>query len=292
MLRLIHLQTVQGAIFVDDIDDGLPNKTTHTKGTVSDPKAYPRDGYANKPKQPAYIPRRKINFPGTPGYIDLKETDRVVESADHGKIFKLKTVGLISVTSFVPSDLTAPAISGVTLDTPATNDVTIAGTKFLSLAPEVTSVHLYGPGVGDVTLTKAQIEAVAPGAVTDTSIIIDSTLVPGLAGSDHITVTSDTLLSNVFNIPAHAPVLQTDTVVPATSLTLGGRGFSGLVSVTLAGAGFGAPGTILAATILSHGGSITSTQIVMLTADIGTLAAGDTAVATNATGASNTLTLT
>jgi hypothetical protein len=80
MLRLIHAQTVQGALLVDDIDDGLPNKTAHRLGSVADPNAYARDGYANKPKQSCYIPRVKPTDATIPGYIDLEESTRVLPS--------------------------------------------------------------------------------------------------------------------------------------------------------------------------------------------------------------------
>jgi len=201
MLRLIHSQTVQGALLVDDIDDGLPNKQTHTLGTTADPNAYPRDGYANKPKQPCYVPRVKPTDATVAGFIDLDETPRVVLSADRGKIAGLNTAGLVSIVSLSPGDLTAPAITAVTLNAPAAGDVTIDGTNFLSVAPDSSSVHLVGAGVGDVTLTTAQILAVAPGAVGDTQIIIDSTLIAGLASADDITVNSDDQDSNIFPVP-------------------------------------------------------------------------------------------
>jgi hypothetical protein len=201
MLRLIHSQTQQGPLLVDDIDDGLPNKTAYRQGSVSDPNAYARDGYANKPKQPCYIPRVKPTDTTLPGYIDLEETGRVLHSSGGGKILGMQAAGLLSVVSFVESDLDAPVITGVTLDSPAAGDVTIDGTSFLSVSPEVTSVHLYGAGVGDVTLTKAQIEAVAPGAVSDIQIIIDSTLIPGLTSNDSVVVRADAQDSNIFLVP-------------------------------------------------------------------------------------------
>ena len=88
MLRLVHAQTIQGAILVDDIDDGLPNKDVHRLGSTADPKAYVRDGYANKPKQACYVPRTQSaeGFPLIPGYITLNETPRVTLSAGKGKI--------------------------------------------------------------------------------------------------------------------------------------------------------------------------------------------------------------
>jgi hypothetical protein len=200
MLRLIHSQTVSGALLVDDIDDGLPNKTAHRLGSTADPKAYVRDGYANKPKQPCYIPRVKAANPVIAGYIDLEETDRVLLSADRGKIKGMQTAGLITVVSHTHADIVTPSVTSATLDAPAAGDVTIGGTGFLSVLPEITSVHLAGAGVGDVTLTQAQIVAVSPGAVTNTSIIIDSTLIAGLTVGDTIQVFADALSSNIFTI--------------------------------------------------------------------------------------------
>lgn len=189
MLRLIHTQTVQGALLVDDIDDGLPNKLTHRLGSTGDPKAYKRDGYANEPKQPCYIPRVSASNAALPGYIDLNETPRVQLSAAQGKIAGLQRDGKITVVSLVAADLATPVISSATMDAPAAGDVTIAGSGFLSVSPNVTSVRVFGAGVGDVTLTQSQITGVAPGAVGATSIVIDSTLLPGLVDWDAATAT-------------------------------------------------------------------------------------------------------
>lgn len=203
MLRLIHSQTQQGALLVDDIDDGLPNKTAHRMGSTADPNAYARDGYANKPKQPCYIPRVKPTDATVAGYIDLEETARVLHSAGNGKIAGLQatTPPLISVVSFVESDLDAPVITGAAL---AAGDLTIDGTSFLSVTPEITTVRMWGPTVGGteaapaITLTSAQIVAVAPGAVGDTQIIIDATLLGLLAIGDNVTVRADAQVSNTF----------------------------------------------------------------------------------------------
>jgi len=201
MLRLIHTQSNQGAILVDDLDDGLPNKNVHRLGSTGDPDAYKRDGYANEPKQACYIPRTKPTDATIAGYIDLNETQRVLLSAENGKIAGLQTAGLITVVSLTASDLAAPVITAVTLNSPAAGDVTIDGTGFLSVDPEITSVRLWGAGVGDVTLTAAQILAVAPGAVGDTQIIIDATLIAGLASGDDVAVTADAQVSNTFPAP-------------------------------------------------------------------------------------------
>jgi hypothetical protein len=198
MLRLIHEQTVTGALLIDDIDDGLPNKQVKRLGSTANPDVYHRDGYANAAKQPCYIPRTNPLDATQPGYIDLEETQRVTHSAFSGKIKGFQDAGLLRVVSLVASDLVAPEVTAATLDDPAAGDVTIDGTAFLSVDPGVTSVRLFGAGVGDVTLTQAQIEAVAPGAVSDTEIIIDSTLIAGLAVGDSIVVTSDGQDSNTF----------------------------------------------------------------------------------------------
>lgn len=178
MLRLIHNQVGLGALYVDDLDDGLPNKEVHRMGSTADPKAYPRDGYANKPKQPCYIPRVKPGEPTIQGYIDVKETDRVTRSAGGGKIAGLQQAGFITVVSFVPSDLTAPTLATAVLDSPGVGDLTLTGTGFLSLTPDVTTVILTGTGA--VTLTATQITS-GGGSVSDTSIVILAASVPGIA---------------------------------------------------------------------------------------------------------------
>lgn len=201
MLRLIHAQTNQGAILVDDIDDGLPNKQVHRLGSLGDPAAYKRDGYANEPKQPVYVPRTKPTDATVAGFVDLNETQRVLLSAENGKIAGLQTAGLISVVSLTAADLAAPVVTAAEVDLPAAGDIQIDGTGFLSVAPDTTSVQLWGAGVGalpGITLTLAQIIAVAPGAVSNTQIIIDSTLVPSLAAGDNVAVTADGQVSNTF----------------------------------------------------------------------------------------------
>jgi hypothetical protein len=197
MLRLIHTQTVQGPIRVDDIDDGLPNKEVHRLGSSGDPKAYRRDGYANADKQKCYVPRVKAGETTIPGYIDLRETRRVTLSSGKGKISKLQTAGYITVVSFLPSDIVTPNIATATLGSPGAGDVTLAGTGFLSVSPDISTVHLFGAGVGNVTLTSTQILGGAGGAFTNTSIVIDTLLVPGLATGDSIQVRADGLLSNI-----------------------------------------------------------------------------------------------
>lgn len=206
MLRLVHAQTVLGPLYVDDIDDGLPNKQVKRLGSTADPNAYVRDGYANLPKQKCYIPRTKPGDATVPGYIDLDETQRVAHSAFKGKIRGLQRSGLISIVSLTASDLATPVVTNAQIDVPATGDVTITGTGFLSVAPDVTKVLLWGAGVGGtlaapgLTLTTAQIIAVAPGAVGATSIVIDTTINGALAAGDRVAVLADGRLSNSFVI--------------------------------------------------------------------------------------------
>lgn len=174
MLRLIHNQVGLGGILVDDLDDGLPNKEVQRMGSVADPKAYKRDGYANEPKQPSYIPRVKAGEPTIAGYIDLKETDRVTRSAAGGKIAGLVRAGLITVVSFVPSDLTTPTVATANLGTPGAGDLTITGTGFLSLTPDVTSVVITGTGAQIIPATLFN-------SISDTVIVILAVNVPGVA---------------------------------------------------------------------------------------------------------------
>ena len=201
MLRLIHSQTIQGAIYVDDIDDGLPNKNVHRLGSSGDPRAYVRDGYANKPKQACYIPRTKPTDAAIAGFIDLNESQRVLLSAENGKIAGLQTAGLITVVSLTAADLVAPNITSATLGAPGAGDVTIGGTGFLSVTPDISTVRLFGAGVGDVTLTSAQVLAGTGGVFTNTQIVVDTLLAPSLASGDSIIVTADGQASNTFVIP-------------------------------------------------------------------------------------------
>lgn len=188
MKRLIHAQQGTGAILIDDIDDGLPNKTAHRLGSTADPNAVAKDGYANAPKQGSYVPYAKKTDSTVKGYLDLQETTRVTFSAERGKIAGFLRAGKISVVDLVASDLTAPTTSSAAIDTPATGDVTIAGTGFLSVSPEVTTVIFAGTGVGSKkTLTSAQI-VTGGGSVGATSIVIKAASVAGLVVGDTVKV--------------------------------------------------------------------------------------------------------
>jgi len=180
MLRLVHNQTVQNAILVDDIDDGLPNKEVHRLGSTADPNAYVRDGIIGKPKQPCYVPRTQADqgFPLIPGYINLNETQRVTLSAGKGKIYGFQNSGHISVVSLVAANIKAPTLATAQIGVPGVGDLTLTGTTFLSVTPDVTTVVITGTGA--VTLTAAQI-LLGGGTVTAISIVIPAALVPGIA---------------------------------------------------------------------------------------------------------------
>lgn len=195
MLRLIHNQSTTSALLVDDIDDGLPNKMTHRLGSSGDPKAYDRDGYANSPKQPCYVPTKKPTNPAISGYIDLKQTEKVILSAGKGKIKKLSDAGFITVVSFTMDDVAAPAITVADLGTPGVGQITITGTRLLSLAPNESSVLVTGTG-GPLALTQTAIVA-AGGTFTNTSIVIPAAMVPGVAlTTTSVKVMADDQLSN------------------------------------------------------------------------------------------------
>lgn len=179
MLRLIHQQTVQGAILVDDIDDGLPNKEVHRLGSTGDPKAYVRDGYANKAKQPCYVSRTKPGDPTRPGYIDLNETEKVTFSYGKGKVSKMLTAGLLRKVDYVASQVATPVLTTADLGTPGPGELTISGTTFLSLDPNDTFVYLTGTGA--VTIVCDAAFLLAGGTISGTTIYIPAALIPGVA---------------------------------------------------------------------------------------------------------------
>lgn len=176
MLRLIHTQVAAGALLVNDIDDGLPNKTA--RRLIAPADQYERDGYANKPKQKCYVPRVNAADITQPGYIDLTETDRVLLSSGKGVIAGLVRAGHLTVVSFQPADIATPVLTLARLGVPGAGQVTITGTSLTSVLPDITSVIFTGTGA--VTLTAAQI-LTGGGTVTATSIVIPAALIPGVA---------------------------------------------------------------------------------------------------------------
>jgi hypothetical protein len=201
MLRLIHAQTVAGAILVDDIDDGLPNKEVHRLGSTADPKAYVRDGYANKPKQSCYIPRTKAltGFAGIAGYIDLNQSEKVTFSAGKGKIQKLTTAGLISVVSFTAAQVATPVVTAAA--TVAAN-FRVTGTTLSSVSPDTTTVTFaQAAGVSapnPAVWTQAAI-LLAGGTITATQIEIPTaSFVQAPVAANTVKVQANEKNSNTF----------------------------------------------------------------------------------------------
>ena len=208
MLRLIHAQTIPGTILVDDIDDGLPNKEVYRLGTTADPKAYQRDGYANKVKQNCYVPYSMAHagFPGIPGYINLQQTENVVLSAGKGKISKLvlppqhqnTLTPLISVISLVAADIVA---SLVTAAAHVAANFQIDGTTLSSVSPDTTTVTLAKAGgattPAPAVWTQAAIIA-AGGSVSALQILI-----PWAAFTGQVPVAGNTVIvqANELNSP-------------------------------------------------------------------------------------------
>jgi len=293
MLRLTHNQTISGSILVNDIDDGLPNKTASravarekvsgdhvlvTGGILASANARLDGGGlggrdkstlsgVNNLKQKCYIPKYKLLSNNThntaiAGYIDVAESDRVLLSQDHGVIAGLLAAGLITVTSFTSTDVAAPTISAANIAAGGTYALTLTGTNFTSLAPDVSSVR-----IGTTTLSATQI-TVAGGTFTATSIVIPEALVPVsmIVGTTLVYVTADNqTVSHAIAVTNSAPALGVGGAVLATDLTLTGTGFRSilpsLTSVIITGDG---AVTLTAAQILAVApGAITDTSIVI-----------------------------
>jgi hypothetical protein len=299
MLRLAHTQVSTGGILINDIDDGLPNKTA--KRGVGDKDKYQRDGNSlggkdkstnpdlNNPKQKCYIPYWKTLSNNThsttiPGYIDVAESDRVLISQDRGVIYGLAHKSpspLITVTSFTAADVAAPTITSATIAAGDTYALTLVGTGFTSLAPDVSSVR-----VGTTTLSAAAIAAAVGGTFTATSIVIPESLLPAgiIVGTTTIGVTADNqTVNHAIAVTDTAPTIAT-AVINGGNLTLTGTGFRSILPNLTSVTTTGHVGTITAANILAGGGSISNTSIVIPTTTTGYpagLTTGDT-VAVNA----------
>lgn len=235
MIRLIHNQTVVGAILVDDIDDGLPNKEVHRLGSLGDPKAYERDGYANKPKQGCYLQYSHTAPNGSivAGHVTLQQTNKVTESLFKGKIAKMSSTPpagkanpsagfpLITViTGLTQASFAEPIISAaahgppttITAPTPSPTTPVVPPNTFLSITPDISSVTFAkGSGAtlpvtryGGQTLTQAQIVAdggsFAAGAISiNAASFTGGPSVAPVAGNT-VYVTSNEQNSNTFTL--------------------------------------------------------------------------------------------
>lgn len=310
MLRLIHNQTISGSILVNDIDDGLPNKSARrglvrakvngspvlVAGGIASPANYRRDGNTagrdsstlpevNYPKQKCYIPLWSI-LPGgvhsttIPGYIDLNTSDRVLLSQDHGVIAGLVKAGLITVNATLdPTTTVAPVITSAIVAV-SPEALTITGTTFTSISPDVSSVK-----IGSTTLSYAAIYAV--GTFTATSIVIPASLLTGLitVGTTNVTVNANSKSATAL-ITSAAPTITTAVVVVSTGiLTLTGTHFTSLLpdltSVTVGS-------TVIPAASFT---TLTDTSIVIPQAALPTIAVGTTTVSVTADSVTSTAVL-
>jgi hypothetical protein len=277
MLRLIHAQSYAthsavpvSNILIDDIDDGLPNKPVHTLGSTGDPKAYKREGYALAPKQACYVTRNKVAVRNSeyasidasvPGYVDLRETERVTLSWKKGKIFKFAGLGYITVVGpFSESLLAAPTITLTSL----TTNLVITGTGFLSETPDISTVAVTIASTGGNQIILKQSDIVSSGgSFSDTSVTIPLSLLPGLADGDVAVVRSNAKLSNSMAV-GRVPVLTTAALVGG-DLVLTGTSFmstSPMISYVIIG-GTGA-GTLSWAQITANPAAVfTDTNITV-----------------------------
>ena len=112
--------------------------------------------------------------------IDLSQTNFV--GASQGTTF----MGLVLATMLGAVPTAATAV----LDDPAAGDITVTGTNLLGTIPNSLNLVEVALAAGTrILLTRAEVIAVAPGSWTATEIIIDSTLIPGAAVADIVTVT-------------------------------------------------------------------------------------------------------
>jgi hypothetical protein len=204
MLRLIHNQTVVGALLVDDIDDGLPNKEVYRLGSQADKKAFKRNGAAGADKQSCYVPytRKAYGYSGTQGYINVNQTPRITMSAGTGKIYKLQQAGLITVTTITSASIAAPV---VTACVHGASPVTVTGTTLTSVSPDTTTVT-FAKGSAGTTPSPAVFTQAAiiggGGTVTATSITIPAALFTGQAtvAGNTVVVNANEQNSNTFTL--------------------------------------------------------------------------------------------
>ena len=321
MLRLIHNQTISGSILVNDIDDGLPNKSARRElvrakvngspvlvaGGKLAPANYRRDGSVaeqdsstlpgvNYPKQKCYIPLWEI-LPGgvhsttVPGYVDVNLSDRVLLSKDHGVIAALAstiaghaTYPLITVTTIDPTLTVAPVISSAVIVV-SPEALTITGTTFLSVSPDVSSVK-----IGTTTLSSSTITG-AGGTFTATSIVIPVGLLPTIAvGTTTVTVNANNKSATAL-ITSAAPTITTAVIVVSTGvLTLTGTHFVSLAP-DLSTVTVGSTVLTAAAIAAAGGGSFADTSIVIPASLLPTIAVGTTTVSVTADSTTSTAVL-
>jgi hypothetical protein len=259
MQRLIHSQVAVGGLLVNDIDDGLPNKTA--KRGIAPPKKYRRDGYANTLKQKCYIPRVQ---PGdvVAGYIDLVETDRVLMSVNKGVAAGLQTAGQLSIVSFLPTDIVAATITQAEINNPNPGDLTITGTQFVSVLPNITSVtlttlsaFLLVPGAANGGVLYVAVAAGSAGEAVQIHHVVAGNNTPLTVGVVGNVITVNVATSNVG--------AATSTATQVVAAITGSGPASALVTSSVQGSGAGVVGAIATTNLANDGSfSLTGAQII------------------------------
>jgi len=280
MLRLIHNQNVSGPIVINDIDDGLPNKTARrgvarekvsgspvlVSGGVLASANSRLDGSSlggrdkstlpgvNYSKQKCYIPFYKTLTPTThdvliPGYIDLVESDRVLISQAQGVIYGLSQAGNFSGigTSLTASGSTTTLLDsgGSFLSTDVGKKIEITGAT--NPSNNGTFVILTVPGPTQVTYTNAL-------GITETSafnfIVVRTSAVIKVVSIASGALTPPKLTSAVIGSPTAGALRITGTGLTSVEPEITRVVVSGATTVTLT-----------QSQILAAGGSISATQI-------------------------------
>lgn len=275
MLRVYHNQTVQGGILIDDIDDGLPNKTVYRLGSTADRHAYKRDGYANSSKQACYVPFSHTVPSGVgggtvAGYITLNQTNRVISSFGKGKLLKLQTLGLITIVQTTAAALAAPVI------TASVHATALSGTVGVTL------------GSNSVPTTASQVGVVAVGAT------VTFAAQAGVAyTASAVTATTITLTTNYTGTTNASTTATLSYSITGTAV---GSVAPDVTTVTLAqGTGGSAPAplTLTTSQIVTAGGTV-SGSLISIPGNAFTTApvAGNTVTVTANEQTSNTFTIT
>ena len=104
------------------------------------------------------------------------------------------------MVSFQETDLATPAITVAQIDVPLAGDLSITGTKLLSLTPDMSSVVLSG----NVTFNLTQKTITdAGGTFGELGIVIPSILIPGIAVTlTKVNVVADDKTSNQIAVTA------------------------------------------------------------------------------------------
>lgn len=129
LIRVINKQaaafSARSSILIDKLDRCQGNFT----------------GYAQRAKQPVYVPKVNPLDTSVKGYIDLAPSDEVLLSASIGVIAGLVSENIVSVVEVSPALIATPTLSAALWDISDAN-LTLTGTVFQSVDPDETYVIL------------------------------------------------------------------------------------------------------------------------------------------------------